>query len=207
MNAELSSSTSEFKDLIPMSTDEYAMASGMSVDVQPLNPWFIYRYDAWRRLYSSGYEEMADPVITSIINAEKFFVFDHSSAVFASNGPKRTKFQAYSVRISTLRHTAAQDGYFLNPASEFDFWNFIELDTRLRKGNLVLMDNGNLRAVWKGDQKTHFGLQFLGGGMVQYVIFKQREATQSVSRVAGRDTFEGVKKQIRAFELHSLLYE
>jgi len=115
--------------------------------------------------------------------------------------------KVYLTRVSTLRRTAEKDGYSLIPASELDFWNFIKLNTRLRKGNLVLMDNGNLRAVWKDDQKTHFGLQFLGRGMVQYVIFKQREDTQSVSRVAGRDTFEGVKKQIDAFELHSLLYE
>ncbi len=138
-------------------------------------------------------------------NAAKFFTFDHSSAVFALNEPTRTK--VYSTRVSALRHTAEQDGYFPSLASEFDFWSFIELDTRLRKGNLVLMDNGNLRAVWKDDQKTHLGLQFLGGGMVQYVIFKQREATQSVSRVAGRDTFDGVKRQIKAFDLHALLYQ
>ncbi len=113
----------------------------------------------------------------------------------------------YSTRVSALRHIAEQDGHSLNPASEFDFWYFIVQYPLWRKGNLVLVDNGNLRAVWKDDQKTHFGLQFLGKGMVQYVIFKQREATQPISRVAGRDTFEGVKKQIKAFELHSLLHE
>ncbi len=206
MIAEPNSSASKFKDLIPMFIDEDRTASVMSSDVQHPNPRFKYKYDAWRRIRSEC-DEIVDHVTISIINAAKFFDFDRSSTVFASNGPVRTKFQAYSVRISTLRHTAAQDGYFLSPASEFDFWCFIGPSPRLRKGNLVLMDNGNLRAVWKDDQKTRFGLQFLGGGMVQYVIFKQREATRPVSRVAGRDTFEGVKQQIRAFELHSLLYE
>ena len=106
-----------------------------------------------------------------------------------------------------LRHLATDDGYSLRLASEDDFWTFIRLDRHLRKSNLVLMDNGNLRAVWKNDQETHFGLQFLGGGMVQYVIFKQRESDRPISRVAGRDTFKGIKQQIKAFELHSLLYE
>ena len=71
------------------------------------------------------------------------------------------------------------------------------------------MDNGNLRAVWKDSDKqgTRLGLQFLGGGMVQFVIFKQRGVTRPISRLAGRDTFAGLKRQIEAFELDSLLYE
>ena len=69
------------------------------------------------------------------------------------------------------------------------------------------MDNGNLRAVWKDDHENQMGLQFLGESMVQYVIFKRREPDQPISRVAGRDTFEGLKRQIDAFELGSLLYE
>jgi len=69
------------------------------------------------------------------------------------------------------------------------------------------MDNGNLRAVWKDEQGAHLGLQFLGGGMVQYVIFKRRRQEQPVSRVSGCDSLEGLERQIDAFELHSLLCE
>ena len=69
------------------------------------------------------------------------------------------------------------------------------------------MDNGNLRAVWKDNKGNRLGLQFLGGGMVQHVIFKQRNAARPISRVAGRDTFEGIKRQIDTFDLDSLLYE
>jgi hypothetical protein len=42
---------------------------------------------------------------------------------------------------------------------------------------------------------------------VQYVIFKRRQKEQSISRVTGRDSLEGLERQISAFELHSLLYE
>ena len=69
------------------------------------------------------------------------------------------------------------------------------------------MDNGNLRAVWKDGHESHLGLQFLGESMVQYVIFKRREPDQPISRVAGRNTFEGLRWQIDSFELGSLLYE
>jgi hypothetical protein len=112
---------------------------------------------------------------------------------------------AYRVRILALGADAIQDGYDLNRASERDFWHFICSEPFIRKGNLVLMDNGNLRAVWKGDNGTHIGLQFLGGRIVQYVIFKRRGAAGAISRVAGRDNFEGVKRQIAAFDLRPLI--
>jgi hypothetical protein len=114
--------------------------------------------------------------------------------------------QAYQVRIEALGADAVQDGYGLNRASERDFWHFVRSEPFIRKGNLVLMDNGNLRAVWRGENGTHIGLQFLGGRTVQYVIFKQRAAAGAISRVAGRDSFEGVKRQIAAFDLRPLIY-
>lgn len=121
---------------------------------------------------------------------------------------KRTQadLQAYRVRIEELRADAAQDGYGLNAASERDFWYFIRSEPFIRKGNLVLMDNGNLRAVWKGECGTHIGIQFFGGSTVQYVIFKRRAAVGATSRVAGRDSLEGVKLQLEAFGLRPLIY-
>ena len=114
---------------------------------------------------------------------------------------------AYVDRIEALRALAEEDGYHLNSESEHDFRSFVQSEPRIRKGNLVLVDNGNLRAVWKDDRGTRLGLQFLGGGMVQHVTFKQRDTARPISRVAGRDTLEGMKRQTDAFELNSLLYE
>lgn len=120
---------------------------------------------------------------------------------------RRTKYDAYMARIMLLKDEAVHDGYALNFASEINFQQFIQSAPEIRKGNLVLMDNGNLRAIWKDKQGTHLGLQFLGGRMVQYVIFKQREQGQQISRVTGRDSLEGFKRQIDAFGLQSLLSE
>lgn len=69
------------------------------------------------------------------------------------------------------------------------------------------MDNGNLRVIWRDGREAHLGLQFLGGRMVQYVIFRKRENEPSISRVAGRDSLEGLERQVDAFELRSLFYE
>ena len=113
--------------------------------------------------------------------------------------------QTYRERIAELREYGVEDDVTVNPASEKDFWAFVKSLPAARPGSLVLMDNGNLRAVWKGDQGSHLGLQFLGRQMVEYVIFKRRPRAKQVSRVAGADTFDGIKRQIDAFELSSLL--
>lgn len=114
---------------------------------------------------------------------------------------------AYTSRIKFLKKEAVDEGYVLNLPSEIDFWQFVRSLPHIRQGSLVLMDNGNLRAIWKNEQGSRLGLQFLGGRMVQYVIFKWRNSGQPISRVSGRDSLEGLARQIDAFELWSLLSE
>ena len=120
---------------------------------------------------------------------------------------RRKKLDAYMSRMKILQDEAVHDGYVLNLASEIDFRHFVRSAPDIRRGNLVLMDNGNLRAIWKDEHGARLGLQFLGGRMVQYVIFKRRKKDQPISRVTGRDSLEGFQRQIHAFDLHSLLNE
>ena len=114
--------------------------------------------------------------------------------------------QAYKVRIEYLRSEAELDGITVNEASERDFWSFFRSMPFLRKSGVILMDNGNLRAVWRGEHKSRLGLQFLGDQSVEFVIFKRRQAAKEVSRAAGFDTLNGFKKQIHAFDLKTLVY-
>ena len=114
--------------------------------------------------------------------------------------------RAYMSRLKYLQDEAGHDGYVLNPTSEVDFWQFVRSAPYIRRGNLVLMDNGNLRAIWKDEQGTRLGLQFLGDCMVQFVIFKRRKQGQPISRVSGRDSLEVLKWLTATYELHSLLY-
>ena len=118
---------------------------------------------------------------------------------------KEKQYQVYRNRIEVLRSDAQLDGFAMNEVSEVDFWSFIESISFAQKAGLVLLDNGNLRAVWKGENGSYLGLQFLGNRLVEYVIFKRRQATKYVSRVAGRDTIEGIKKQILASDLTVLM--
>ena len=107
----------------------------------------------------------------------------------------------YHHRIETLQGDAETDGFAVNKASEADFLSFIKSIPSARKAELVLMDNGNFRAVWKDKNGDHLGVQFLGERMAEYVIFKQRPSAGSVSRVAGIDTLDGVITQLQAFDL------
>lgn len=118
-----------------------------------------------------------------------------------------SELDVYSSRIAYLRDEATHDGYGLNEDSERDFKQFVQSRPSIRKGDLVLLDNGNLRAVWRDEQGGRLGVQFLGSDMVQYVIFSRRQRNRPVSRVAGRDSLEGVARQIDVFDLHSLLAE
>ena len=113
--------------------------------------------------------------------------------------------RAYELRIEVLRADAELESSTVNEGSERDFWAFVGSTNFSRRALLALMDNGNLRAVWKGEYASHLGLHFLGDGVIQYVIFKRRSASRQISRVAGTDTFKGIKKQIGAFDLMNLL--
>ena len=112
---------------------------------------------------------------------------------------------AYQSRIEVLRSDAELDGFSVNEASERNFWSFVKSVPFACKAELVLVDNGNLRAVWDWEDGSHLGLQFLGDHTLQYVIFRRRKGSRHLSRVAGRDTSEGVKRQVRTFELEALL--
>ena len=114
---------------------------------------------------------------------------------------------AYKKRIRELTEQAELDGYSLRQPSKAAFLEFIGKHPLISRGRLILMENGNLRAVWKDENGTHIGLQFLDNRSIQYVIFKQRETSAPVSRVYGRDTMKGISKQIDAFDLDDVLYK
>ena len=117
----------------------------------------------------------------------------------------RQTYQAYRDRIAELREAGREEDIEVNEASEKAFWNFIKSLPANREGALFLMENGNFRVIWKGPNESHLALQFLGGRDVQYVIFKRRKRATKVSRVAGADTFDGIKRQIDSFELNALV--
>ncbi len=112
---------------------------------------------------------------------------------------------AYRERIAELISDATLDGISLNNSSQRDFWTFLRAQDFFSKGKLFLLDNGNLRAVWKSEMGDQIGLQFLGNEAIQYVLFKHRPRAEKVSRGAGRDTLDGIRDQIAALDLANLI--
>ena len=117
----------------------------------------------------------------------------------------RNKLRAYQLRIEELKGDADDEGIVFNDTSEGDFWEFMKSIPHARNAELVVTDSGNLRAVWRGEEDKHVGLQFLGGRWIEYVMWTRRMGALSISPKAGRDTFEGVKEQIQASRLTSFL--
>ena len=134
-------------------------------------------------------------------------IAEEAAHLYETEDLRLERSDVYRSRIEELCAYATDDGYSLRPESQRSFWNFLGDEPRLRRFELVLIDNGNLRAVWRDERETHVGLQFLGDDIVQFVIFKRRCPSEQISRVVGRDTISGFKGQIQAFELQSLLYE
>ena len=160
--------------------------------------------------------------LQTLVVKVQLLVDDDSLTKFASNNhkfglaivwmiykflPMPAQHRRYRNRIQELSKSAEQDNFPIKFASEHDFWRFVSRWPHIRQGNLALLENGNLRAVWKDEQGSHLGLQFLGRSMVQFVIFDRRKEAQEVSRVAGRNTIDGLERQIQAFDLNSFLYE
>ena len=70
---------------------------------------------------------------------------------------------AYDERISEL---ASDEGHSLDSESRDAPLRFIgHNNPHMRHGRLVLLENGNLRTVWKRDDGSHIGLQFLNNGL------------------------------------------
>jgi len=111
-----------------------------------------------------------------------------------------------SKRVQFLRIEAEIDRVPFSDASFSDFQAFMR-ETRPRvRPSLFLNDNGNLRALWKNDTREQIGLQFLGEGNIQFVIFKRRPGTLRMARIAGIDAKERTLAHIRASGAEGLLF-
>jgi hypothetical protein len=109
-----------------------------------------------------------------------------------------------SKRLQFLKIEAEIDRISFSEASLSDFQAFMREIPLHARPSLFLSDNGNLRALWK-NQNEQVGLQFLGEGNIQFVIFKQRKGTLPMARIAGIDTKDKILGHIRASGAEGLL--
>ena len=111
--------------------------------------------------------------------------------------------RTYEARIKVLRAYALEDDDIekVNEDSINDFWSFMKITGFSRQAGLVLLDSGDLRAVWRENDGHNIGLRFLGNQEILYVIFKRDAGGQITERAVGADSFDRVTKQIKDLDL------
>ena len=108
-------------------------------------------------------------------------------------------------RIGELKRLGAEEGLPWSPASEDDFWAFVSLWPTLREPALILMDNGNLRAVWRNVVGEQVALEFRGYRQVYFVFFARRPEGPPMARSAGEDSVARIGEKIAGDNLTGLL--
>jgi hypothetical protein len=117
----------------------------------------------------------------------------------------RRAFAAALQRIKALKIEAQSINHVVSYASEKDKIDFLSEHPFVTRPFISLLDNGNLRALWKNEFGEQIGLQFLGNKQIQYVLFARRGENVPIARSAGRDTLANIRTQIQASNLGHLL--
>ena len=116
-----------------------------------------------------------------------------------------TVFQDVMQRLAELKADADAEAQPVSPESQKDLLSFLANCQFTRRPFIVLLDNGNLRLLWKNSEKEQIGLQFCGNLIVQYVLFAKRSESNFMARSSGRDTLTGVAHQLKAHNLLRLM--
>jgi hypothetical protein len=111
------------------------------------------------------------------------------------------------LRLAELKAYGSEDDLPWSTESERDFLKFIDEQAEIRRPHLFLVDNGNLRAVWKGAAGEQVGIQFRGSGVVQYVAFARSMAPPMMSRSSGRCGWKMLERILVATNTMKLLKE
>ena len=117
--------------------------------------------------------------------------------------PSFPNFLDIAHRIQALRIEAEIDQVPFSNASHAEFRDFIRQVAPRARPAIFLRDNGNLRALWKNDDQEQIGLQFLGGGDVQFVILKRRP-DRKLTTLSGVASGRELPALIRAAEATAL---
>lgn len=114
--------------------------------------------------------------------------------------PINVALSEYRKRIDELRGYAAEDGFNLDPASEYDFGHFIVSTPGMRRAMLTLDENGCLTAHWEDDAVGQVEIEFMGEGATEFVLIREPDEAWD----AGRGDFSAAKERVKAFGLGEL---
>ena len=81
--------------------------------------------------------------------------------------------KSYRWRIEELRVLGNEDKIELREASKEDFLEVVGSTATASQAFLILLENGNLRAIWQCQDGDHLAVQFRGNRMASYVILRE----------------------------------
>ena len=159
---------------------------------------------------TSSYAEPAIPEATQFLTnraAEPYLDPDaqYSRKQEDAAQKHRKAVHAAMARIQELKTDARAEDHRVSDDSEKDLLAFLGDYVFTRRPFITLLDNGNLRALWKNDAGEQIGIQFRGEKQVQYVFFAHREGQDFMARVSGRDSLLDIGRQIEALNLGRLM--
>lgn len=154
------------------------------------------------RSLSSDLTSATDQVIPYIADAIRNPGLDSATQIL---DPASSARAAYESRLADLRSYGEDDGIELSIVSEREFLDFACTEPQTKLASVVLLDNGNLRAVWRMGQQE-VGVQFCGGGLIQYLISREYDDGH-ITHTADRGTFEDLLAALEDADLGRLLYE
>jgi hypothetical protein len=108
-------------------------------------------------------------------------------------------------RLGELKRCGAEEGLPWSQESENDFWAFVSLRASLREPGVILVDNGNLRAVWRNEAGEQVALEFRGYRQVYFVFFARRPEGPAMARSVGEDSILRINEKIASDNLTGLL--
>ena len=119
---------------------------------------------------------------------------------------RERKQSSISQRIATLQRLGHEEDIVSSEESGVFLFEFFVKRKVKNKPFIFLLENGNYRALWKGDKGQQIGLQFLPDGKIQFVIFSPRPDSKDLSRSYGVDTPQGIDRMLEDSTLRDLLY-
>lgn len=177
---------------------EYAATSGYLSQIQDIKQVLLTEGYIGKWLGTSGIREVWAP-------AELVYHVDYVPAPAGRVAHRHT----YEARINELRGFAEDDEDIekINEASINDFWAFMEKTGFSRQSGLALLDNGNLRAVWRVNGGHNVGVEFQGDQSALYVIFKRYSDGRPTERLAGIASSDDVVNQLTNLDLLAFVNE
>ena len=112
----------------------------------------------------------------------------------------------YADRLDQLYELGREDDIEINSQSEQDFLEFACAETPTKLASLVLLNGGNLRALWEDDFGQEVCVQFYGNGEIQYLISMDSEKGRTVLEARQGD-FGDLLDAVESKRLGHLLYE